>query len=65
MDYVHVAAANALLESGLTTEAEYYSRKGLDWEEQQEQRKREAEGRTARGLPALATKGEKPEATEE
>ncbi|HUU94491.1 MAG TPA: phage portal protein [Phycisphaerae bacterium] len=44
-------AATALLGAGLLTEAEYCARKGMDWEEEQDQRKREAEGRKKRGLP--------------
>lgn len=47
-------AATTLLNTGLLTEGEYCARKGLDWEEEQDQRKREAEGRKKRGLPALA-----------
>jgi len=46
-------AADVLLKSGLLTEAEYMADKGLDWQEQQEQRRREAEGRKKRGLPPL------------
>ena len=53
-------AAEILYKAGLMTEAEYCAAKGLDWEDQQDQRKREAEGREARGLPALGQKKGKP-----
>jgi len=44
-------AAEKLLKAGLLTEAEYQAKRGVDWEEHQAQRQREAEGRTERGLP--------------
>jgi len=44
-------AAEKLLKAGLLTEAEYQARRGVDWEEHQAQREREAEGRAKRGLP--------------
>jgi capsid protein len=44
-------AAEKLLKAGLLTEAEYHARRGVDWEEHQEQRKRESKGRATRRLP--------------
>jgi lambda family phage portal protein len=55
--YKEAHAAAVLAEKGLLTEAEYCGRMGYDWEERQEQLKREAEGRRERGLPALVTAG--------
>lgn len=49
-------AAEILLKAGLTTEAIHYGALGMDWEEQQDQRQREAEGREGRGLPHLLQK---------
>lgn len=49
-------AAEILLRAGLTTEAAIYGGDGRDWEEEQDQRQREAEGRAERGLPALLQK---------
>jgi lambda family phage portal protein len=51
--YKEAHAAAVLAQNGLLTEAEYCGRMGYDWEERQEQLKREAEGRRERGLPAL------------
>jgi len=51
-------AAVLLLKEGLLTEAEYYGKHGLDWQDQQVQRQREATGRTERGLPSLLEKAE-------
>ncbi len=44
-------AAEKLLKAGLLTEAEYQAKRGVDWEDHQAQRQREAEGRKRRGLP--------------
>jgi len=51
-------AADILLKAGLTTEAKYYGEQGMDWEDAQDQRQREAQGREQRGLPALLQKEE-------
>jgi len=43
-------AAIGLRDADLQTDAEYYGRKGMDWEDQYDQLEREKKGREARGL---------------
>ena len=46
-------AAIELRDAGLLTDAEYFARRGFDWEDQHEQMAREAESRESRGLPPV------------
>jgi len=45
----------ARVKAGLLSEAEYHAGRGRDWEDEQDQREREARGRHKRGLPDPAT----------